>query len=773
MRRWRARRRAAILFARDDWQLFLDPETLPQKAGCQPAMLRRIILRELVDNALDAGANVTLDQDGDGWIVSDDGPGIAPADVTHLLAVNRPLLSSKRRRLPLRGMLGNGLRVVMGGVAASGGRIMVQTRGHRCSLAVDHASGLTQVLDDTKLDAPRSGLTVRLAFGPHLPPPHDWNDDDELARLAIETAGHGTGYDGPSSPWWYGPRDLHNLLAKVVPVKTTVAELVDALGFPSDDRRIARDLSLSDAEALLQSLRSAHRPQAAERLGQIGPTLRPYACYAHKAGNVQLRSGAAIPFVVEAWATCVKSEQRSERRSADILLLLNRTPSAANILAASFSDQFGFQGCGLKRHIFGMRGGSYDISLSVIAPHIDLATDGKEPSLVPFGDAIAAVIKKAGNAAHRAMERPERGLNLVKATEQVMPDAYASASGNGRYPANARQIMYAARPLILELTQRDAFDDKYFTQTLLKDYVVEHLDETADWDVVFDARGHFVEPHTARSVPLGTIAVREYLGDRPELQSAAMVDPGSMFLSIGPSNRYSTVLFIEKQGFDPLLEAAQIAERFDIAIMSTKGMSVIAARLLLDRLALQIEQVLVLHDFDIAAFSILGTLTTSTKRYQFENDVSFVDIGLRLADVGDLQAEPIPKIKEEEWVKRAATLREHGATDDEVEYLREKRVELNAMTADVFVAFLERKLSENGVRKVVPSNDVMQAHARSVLTRAITNQRLAAMRKEIEAEAAAVALPAKLRAQVTALLKREPELPWDLAVARIVSSGSV
>ena len=41
------------------------------------------------------------------------------------------------------------------------------------------------------------------------------------------------------------------------------------------------------------------------------------------------------------------------------------------------------------------------------------------------------------------------------------------------------------------------------------------------------------------------------------------------------------MLFIEKEGFDPILESAGIAKKFDIAIMSTKGMSVTAARLLL------------------------------------------------------------------------------------------------------------------------------------------------------------------------------------------------
>ena len=136
-RQQRARDKAALLFERDDWRLFIDPATLPQKAGCQPRNLRQIVLRELVDNALDAGAQVTLQQADNGWIIADNGPGLDPADVPRLFAVNRPLLSSKRRRLPLRGMLGNGLRVVAGAVAASEGSLAVETRGHRLTLAVD------------------------------------------------------------------------------------------------------------------------------------------------------------------------------------------------------------------------------------------------------------------------------------------------------------------------------------------------------------------------------------------------------------------------------------------------------------------------------------------------------------------------------------------------------------------------------------------------------------------------------------------------------------
>ena len=81
MRRMRARHKAGaavepLLFERSDWQLFTDPRTLPQKAGCEPQQIGRVLLKELTDNALDSGAGeVSVDGDSASCVVSDNGPG--------------------------------------------------------------------------------------------------------------------------------------------------------------------------------------------------------------------------------------------------------------------------------------------------------------------------------------------------------------------------------------------------------------------------------------------------------------------------------------------------------------------------------------------------------------------------------------------------------------------------------------------------------------------------------------------------------------------------
>jgi len=245
------------------------------------------------------------------------------------------------------------------------------------------------------------------------------------------------------------------------------------------------------------------------------------------------------------------------------------------------------------------------------------------------------------------------------------------------------------------------------------------------------------------------------------------------FPTNGPENRYETILFIEKEGFGPLVKAAKLAERFDVAIMSTKGMSVTAARLLIDRLSRRgVRQILVLHDFDISGFSIFGTLGTSNRRYQFENLAPLIDIGVRLGDFQAMNLESEPVAVPGNWSKRAATLRRHGASEAEITFLRNRRVELNAMTSRQFLDFIEAKFVEHGVCKIVPEDATIEKHARRVIEQHKTERAIAQVAKEIAEQVTIAKLPTDLRQRIEAELKTHRELSWDAAVARIIRSGS-
>ena len=364
-------------------------------------------------------------------------------------------------------------------------------------------------------------------------------------------------------------------------------------------------------------------------------------------------------------------------------------------------------------------------------------------------------------------------VSLKDASFQVMEQAYLHASGDGRYYANARQIMYAARPLVLELTEGQCWkDSQYFTQTLLKDYLDEYEPSWAG-NVVWDARGNLREPHTGESVPLGGLDVMDYMGrwtdGRVECDPGAPPVPRRLD-TCGPSLRYSAAVFIEKEGFSPILENVQFAERHDVALLSTKGLSTGAACKLVHKLHTSGVRVFVVRDFDLAGFKIVKTLRKGTRRAP---GTAVIDLGLRLADVKRLKLEP----EEVSYKQRADPkryLRGCGATKAEAAFLvsrgvawRERwsgeRVELNAMTSPQFIAWLTRKMKKHGVRKVRPEGDALQAAYQRAVRLQAYERKIQRAKKDIEKEAVAVC-PDDFGARIDARLQRNPAMSWDVAL---------
>ena len=368
-------------------------------------------------------------------------------------------------------------------------------------------------------------------------------------------------------------------------------------------------------------------------------------------------------------------------------------------------------------------------------------------------------------------------VTITDAANECMEAAYMKASAGGTLPTAARQIMYAARPTILA----NACDrhgnpmelrSEYFTQTLLPTYMREH--DCEDWDVVFDARGHFTEPHTKKTVPLGTLDVRNYLRNINVPGGISREEVDDKYPTCGPVNRYSAVLFIEKEGFLPLFNAVNLARRYDIAIMSTKGMSVTAARTLVENVCGNHNvPLLILRDFDKAGFTIAATLRRDTKRFQFSKSFTCVDLGLRLDDVKKWGLS-----SEEVFYKSSPRkdLKKNGATPEEIDFLYEggggnskrhygQRVELNAFSSDDFIKWIEFKLAEQGVKKVVPDADTLrEAYARAVKV-AVINKAIEDAMDDADEAAENHPVPKTLVRQIRKQLEEKPELAWDTVVA--------
>ena len=147
--------------------------------------------------------------------------------------------------------------------------------------------------------------------------------------------------------------------------------------------------------------------------------------------------------------------------------------------------------------------------------------------------------------------------------------------------------MYAARGHIQKVTGRSRYGRIYFTQTLLPDYVMEtrcRLGRRVRCARAFQ--------RAAWRAPLRTrhVEVRDYLED---LHDPSIIDAGFSRAGVdifGPSGNFGALLFIEKEGFDTCSRRRRSPTDSISPIMSTKGMSVTAARELADEIC---------HDHDI------------------------------------------------------------------------------------------------------------------------------------------------------------------------------
>jgi hypothetical protein len=371
-------------------------------------------------------------------------------------------------------------------------------------------------------------------------------------------------------------------------------------------------------------------------------------------------------------------------------------------------------------------------------------------------------------------------VEVIEAAFKVMPEAYEVASNAGTYPAFVRQMFYPARGPIQQQTGLP-LSDRYFCNKLVPRYLRENPKTTAKWDVVFDARGHLTEPHTERIVPLGSLDVRHYLGDMRKRPRPVGDDP-FLFPTTGPRNRYATLLFIEKEGFMPLFKAAKLADRFDMAIMSTKGLSTTASRHLVDMLSGIYEvTLLILRDFDKAGFSIARTLVNTTERYAFKHDLGdrAFDLGLRLEDATEwgLESEKVFYGK----TNPMDNLRKNGATAEEIKFLFSgyeygvghfgHRVELNALPSKRLLEYIEAKLVLHGIKKVVPDSATLDIAFRLAAKNHIVNDQLKRLARRAKKQAGELAIPDTLAEIVHSRLAENPSLSWDEVVSDIAGES--
>lgn len=739
------------MFEREDWKLFRNIETLCQKAGVNKGMIPRLVIKELVDNALDTNTECNFGiLAGNGFYVEDQGSGIDPRRLSDFFSINRHMITTKLLRLPTRGALGNGLRVVVGAVIASAGKIFVYTRGGRYEIHTQEngTSTVTRIGDYEK-----PGTRIEVFFGHNLPVHENDLNWSKFAKVFNK----GEKFRCKTSAYWYTSEaffeltdsytgDVYSLCLYFEGVNKAKAQSIAGVF----RNCMSKKLSFQESGHLLQLLRGCGKQIKHKALGVCGDMNGKYGEYAKKVGILRQKSvkggfDAEIPFVIECWAEFQDKES--------VVVLVNRTPITGEVRTWMSRSELCISGCGL---IHGFKSKPARVVFNVTTPYMPITSDGKAPNLHEFIQEIRCVIITANKKVKKAfvMQHNADAVNERQIVFNNIEEAIDKASGGGNYKFSQRQLYYAVRPYVINALDKQP-DYNYFCRLL-----TEYENEYGDIPGLYrDPRGTLYHPHLKQEIPLGTIAVNDY--ERPKWT-------------------FNKILYSEKEGFFPILKDAKFPERYDCALLTSKGYASRAVKDLFDLLGETDEEIqfFCIHDSDAAGTKIYETLQEATLA-RAARRIKVINLGLDPWEANKMKLEIESfESKGRKPVAEYVETYDRKHSTEWAEWLQNKRIELNAMTTPQFLEWLELKMEQYGIGKVVPDvttlYDTLSQDVEFLLKERIMTEILAkagyegivrtALNEKIPSIVGKVA---RLREEVNEALQRESENHWTEPVKQI------
>jgi len=609
---------------------FFDRKALQAQTGQPAHKFAAVLVKELLDNALDAAETagespqVTLetvhDDDRLTIRVSDNGPGMPPELIDRVLDFSVLVSDKSAYRSPTRGAQGNALKTVLGIPYALGGTgpVAISSQGVRQEITagidpagepriehvpteIDAGPGttvdVTVPVDDSYFDqyqeidthwwaracalfnphadvaylANNADLEDRTSYKPSAPDgwrkplPTDptsahWYDETSLARLVFALIGKARrgGRDLPIGEFVRSFTGLSGS-AKAKTVCASLPKITHLSGFEDNPAAVGTLLAAMQAESRVPKpilLGKVDAEHYRERFNDWYGVKRFW--FSHKTVE------GAVPWVIE--VAVAETHQPGQifyatNYSPAFSDRLDRTYLAADDVRTTGADSF----LGEVDALPG-RERNRAVAIHLITPAAEFLDKGKTTLSLPSGDAVkdvvAAALKAATKDLHAEQKRRERDarakarpapspkadrVSLRDAVFEVMAEAVEKESDGGRLPFPVRNLFYRV-PLIQQFgLNADDLKYGYFSQTLVVDYQREHGPISGMYR---DPRGTLHEPHTGKTVRLGTREVAAY-----EF----------------PEHTFNKILYIEKEGLEPVITAAKLAERYDMAIAYGKG----------------------------------------------------------------------------------------------------------------------------------------------------------------------------------------------------------
>ena len=243
---------------------------------------------------------------------------------------------------------------------------------------------------------------------------------------------------------------------------------------------------------------------------------------------------------------------------------------------------------------------------------------------------------------------------------------------------------------------------------------------------------------------------------------------------------FNKILYSEKEGFFTILKDAKFPERYDCALLTSKGYASRAVKDLFDLLGDTGEEIqfFCIHDSDAAGTKIYETLQEATLA-RAARRIKIINLGLEPWEANGMQLE-VERFENKSRKPVADYVEQYDWKhhSDWADWLQSNRVELNAMTTPQFLEWLELKMEQHGIGKVIPDlstlcdtllSDVERLIQEKVKTEILRNagyDRI--VRKAISEKTSSInVIVTGLREMVNAALEESSENHWTEPVKQI------
>lgn len=679
---------------------FLERRALQSQTGQPVHRFGDVVVKELVDNALDAAESagvapvidvaVVVDGDVQRVTVTDNGPGM-PADVVEAILDFNVLVSDKAAyRSPTRGLQGNAFKTLLGiphalGIAEP---VVVEACGvrHEITAGLDPGGNVA-----VRHEQPASTRTVGTSVTVPLPITQAVDIGRWLQGFAVTnphaTFGwHGNRGDGgdsvsykptvtegwskpvpsdPTSIHWYDEPALTKLVfahiaaarngGRDIPLGEFVRTF-DGLTSTGKAKTVRAELPgverLSDFErdpdlvgVLLKAMRATARAPKPAALGHLGEN------------HLQARLGAAFG-VERSWYRRKAVDHDGVGWELEVLITETRRPGAV-IYGTNYSPSFGdplgatwlrgddvaAQGAGSLLARSDAKPEEHDndglraVVVHVICAAPEFTDKGKVALTVP--DAVAAEFGKTIAAATKTLRTEQK-----RAERDARAQANRRAESRRRTEAGAKVTQKDAVVAVMaKAIEKESGNGRLPFPTRNLFYTVRKLIQR--YGVQFEAKrsyDYFSQTLVVEYEQIhGPIPghYRDPRGELHEPHTGKVVRLGTREVAeyLFPPHVFKRIMYVEKKGLGRVFEAVQLAERYDMAIAYGEGQPAEAVRALFARADAGDYELFVLHDADPAGYSIARTIAEETARMP-NHRVDVVDLGLCVADAISLDTDP-------------------------------------------------------------------------------------------------------------------------------------